>query len=151
MKKMFALVGLMGTGKSTLGRGLAEAMGCAFVDSDSEIETQAGKSIAEIFADEGESAFRALEANVLQSLVQKHVNDPAVLATGGGAVMNPNSLAMLKARCTLCWLKADPTNIIKQLKGGYDPAIASKTKPASRTGGSAGAAGGLVRASAYSL
>jgi shikimate kinase len=78
-----SLVGVRGTGKSTVGRILAQRIGLPFVDADGELEARAGKSIRAIFEDEGEGAFRDLEEQVLADLTGRA---PAVLATGGGSI-----------------------------------------------------------------
>ncbi len=84
-----ALIGYRGTGKSEVARQLALRLGWDWVDADVEVELKAGKSIAAIFADDGEPAFRELEAAVLAELVQR---DRAVLALGGGVVLRPANL-----------------------------------------------------------
>lgn len=94
----------MGVGKSTVGRRLARRIGLAFFDADSEIEAAAGLSVADIFAAYGEAEFRAGEARVIRRLVE---GPPHVLATGGGAVLNPETLALLRERTIMVWLKAD--------------------------------------------
>jgi shikimate kinase len=94
----------MGVGKSTVGRRLARRIGLPFFDADSEIEAAAGLSVADIFAAYGEAEFRAGEARVIRRLVE---GPPHVLATGGGAVLNPETLALLRERTIMVWLKAD--------------------------------------------
>ncbi|MES2861294.1 MAG: shikimate kinase [Pseudomonadota bacterium] len=103
-QRTIALVGLMGVGKSTVGRRLAHRIGLAFVDGDEAIETAAQMTVSEIFAQLGEAEFRAGEARVMRRLLE---GPPIVLATGGGAVLNPDTRAMLKARATTVWLRAD--------------------------------------------
>lgn len=80
------LVGMMGSGKSTVGRPLAEALGYGFIDADTTIEACAGQTISELFASEGEAAFRALETSVLNQIACRH---SLVVATGGGIVTQP--------------------------------------------------------------
>src|SRR5581483_10132189 len=84
-RRSIVLVGMMGAGKSSVGRRLAARLGIPFVDADAEIESAAGRTIAEIFAEHGESYFRAGEARVIARLLEQ---GPQVLATGGGAVMD---------------------------------------------------------------
>jgi shikimate kinase len=88
------LVGMPGSGKSTVGQELAGRLGVPFVDLDDEIEREAGKSIREVFADDGEPAFRALEAQVLTKAA---ASDPSVVACGGGVVIEPANRITLRA------------------------------------------------------
>ena len=103
-RRTIALVGLMGVGKSSVGRRLANALGLPFRDADAEVESAAGRSIPEIFADLGEPAFRDGERRVIGRLLE---GPPHVLATGGGAFMNPETRALIKDRALSVWLKAD--------------------------------------------
>ncbi len=98
------LIGLMGAGKSTIGRRLAKQIGWKFIDSDEEIETAAGCSIADIFSVHGEPIFRDLEQRVITRLLGE---EQLVLATGGGAWMQPGVRAAIKARATSVWLRAE--------------------------------------------
>ena len=102
--RTIALVGLMGVGKSSVGRRLANALELPFRDADSEIEAAAGRSIPDIFADLGEPAFREGERRVIARLLDQPAH---VLATGGGAFMNPETRELIKARAVSVWLKAD--------------------------------------------
>lgn len=102
--RTIALVGLMGVGKSTVGRRLAHRLGLPFADSDDEIEAAAGMTISEIFATMGEAEFRAGEARVIRRLLEAR---PMVLATGGGAILNDETRALLKSRALTVWMKAD--------------------------------------------
>ncbi|EAU43257.1 shikimate kinase [Fulvimarina pelagi HTCC2506] len=99
-----ALVGLMGAGKTTVGRRLAALLGLPFSDSDQEIEQVSRMSIPELFEAYGEPEFRALEARVVSRLVQE---GPRVLGTGGGAYLNPETRSHLKDHAVTLWLKAD--------------------------------------------
>lgn len=99
-----ALVGLMGVGKSTVGRRLAHRLTMPFVDADHEIEEAAGMTVADIFSALGEAEFRAGEARVMKRLLE---GPPIVLATGGGAMLNPDTRALLKQRATTVWMRAD--------------------------------------------
>ena len=105
--RTIALVGLMGVGKSTVGRRLAARLGLPFGDGDDEVEQAAGMSVSNIFASMGEAGFRDGEARVMRRLLSEH--PPMVLATGGGAVLNPETLALLKTHATTVWLRADLT------------------------------------------
>lgn len=104
LSRPIVLVGLMGAGKSTIGRRLASAIGVGFVDSDNEIVEAAGCSIADIFESYGESIFRDLEQRVLIRLLS---NEPCVIATGGGAFINPTIREAVKEHSISVWLKAD--------------------------------------------
>src|SRR5579863_7627955 len=98
------LVGMMGVGKSSIGRRLGARLGLPFVDADAEIEKAAGMSIADIFARHGEADFRSGEARVIARLLE---GGPQVLATGGGAVMAADTRAAIKAKGVSIWLSAD--------------------------------------------
>lgn len=102
--KPVALIGLMGAGKSTVGRRLAKQIGWRFVDSDEEIESAAGCSIADIFAIHGETIFRDLEKRVISRLLME---DSLILATGGGAWIQPPVREIIKDKATSVWLRAD--------------------------------------------
>jgi len=103
------LVGLMGAGKTTIGRILARKLGLRFVDSDHEIEARTGASIPLIFEIEGEPSFRRREAEVIRELCGQ---EGLVLATGGGAILNAESRALLKERGTVIYLRASVSNIL---------------------------------------
>jgi shikimate kinase len=103
-RRAVVLIGLMGAGKSKIGRGLAARLGLPFFDSDQEIEAAAGETIEEIFANRGERVFREGERRVIARLLSQPVH---VLATGGGAFMDPATRAVI-ARCGVSlWLRAD--------------------------------------------
>jgi shikimate kinase len=103
-KKTIALVGLSGVGKSSIGRRLAGVLGMPFRDADTEVEAAAGRPIPEIFQQYGEEAFRDGERRVIARLLAE---PPHVLATGGGAFMNPQTRRLIKERAISVWLKAD--------------------------------------------
>ena len=103
-----ALVGMAGCGKSTLGRLLAKETGLKFVDADAEIEAKAGRSIPEIFAEEGEDAFRRLETEVLSELGKQ---SGLVIATGGGCVTRAENYPLLRQNSRILWLKRDPEKL----------------------------------------
>jgi shikimate kinase len=102
--KTIVLVGLMGVGKSSVGRRLATALDLPFRDADTEVEAAAGRTIPEIFAEMGEPAFRDGERRVIARLLDE---PPHVLATGGGAFANPETRALIKDKAIAVWLKAD--------------------------------------------
>jgi shikimate kinase len=103
-----ALVGFMGTGKSAVGRLAAQYLHFTFVDTDELIETEVGKSIPEIFAQQGEAAFRKYERDVVNGLSARR---GAVIATGGGLVGDPSNLASLKTHALVICLWASPETI----------------------------------------
>ena len=104
VQKPLVLVGLMGSGKTTVGRRLADKLGLTFIDSDQEIELAAQMSVAEIFEKMGESAFRSGEARVIERLL---TDGPKVIATGGGAFINEATRSLIKEKAISIWLKAD--------------------------------------------
>lgn len=106
------LIGLMGAGKSAVGRRLAASLNLPFTDADSEIEAAAGQSIGEIFAEHGETYFRTGERKVIARLLE---NGPQVLATGGGAYMDPDTRAAVKERGISIWLKANLRVLMKRV------------------------------------
>jgi 3-dehydroquinate synthase len=110
MQNVF-LVGLMGAGKTTIGRILARKLGLKFVDSDHEIEARTGASIPWIFEIEGETSFRRREADVIRELCGQ---EGLVLATGGGAILNADSRALLKSRGTVVYLRATVNSILQR-------------------------------------
>ena len=103
-RRSIVLVGMMGVGKSSVGRRLAARLSIPFVDADSEIEDAAKMTIPEIFARHGEAYFRSGEARVLARLLE---SGPQVLATGGGAFMNEETRALIKLKGVSVWLHAD--------------------------------------------
>jgi shikimate kinase len=109
-----ALVGFMGTGKSSVGRLAAEHLRFTFIDTDELIQNEAGKSIPEIFAQLGEAAFRQREHDVVNSLRARR---DTVIATGGGLVADPSNLASLKSHAWLFWLCASPEKIWERVRG----------------------------------
>lgn len=102
--RSIVLVGLMGAGKSAIGKRLAQRLGLPFVDADQEIERAAGCTIEEFFARHGEAAFREGERRVMARLLDQSCQ---VLATGGGAFMDPTTRALVRAKATSVWLRAD--------------------------------------------
>jgi shikimate kinase len=111
------LVGMMGAGKSSIGRRLASRLGIPFVDADAEIEKAAGMSIPDIFATRGEPEFRVGEARVIARLLD---SGPQVLATGGGAFMNPDTRAAIAAKGVSVWLNADFDTLMRRIKRRHD-------------------------------
>ena len=109
-----ALYGFMGVGKSTIGRALSERLGYGFVDMDEEIEERAGMKIKEIFAEEGETGFRALEKAAAKELAGR---DRHVIACGGGAILDPENAEALKASSVLVLLTASIDEILERTRG----------------------------------
>ena len=108
-----SLVGMPGSGKSTVGRHLARLLGWRFIDSDHEIERQIGGSIRAYFEQHGEAAFRELEQQTLAALCQ-HTN--SVLATGGGAVLREANREALKSGCEVIYLRSSPEELFRRLR-----------------------------------
>jgi shikimate kinase len=110
--RSIVLVGMMGVGKSSVGRRLASRLNIPFVDADAEIEQAAGMSIADIFDRNGEAYFRSGEARVIARLLD---GVPQVLATGGGAVLNADTRAVIKARGVSIWLAAELDVLMRRI------------------------------------
>jgi shikimate kinase len=113
LEKTLVLVGMMGAGKTSVGRRLAHVLGVPFRDADAEIELAAGCSVTEIFERFGEPAFRAGERKVIARLLTE---PPHVLATGGGAFMDPETRARIKELATSIWLKANIELLLQRVK-----------------------------------
>lgn len=116
-RRNIILTGFMATGKSSVGPRLASRLGCAFVDLDTWIEAEAGMSVPQIFASQGEGAFRELEASMVERVASR---TGCVIATGGGAIVNARNLEVLKRSGVLIALTADPETILSRLGGGED-------------------------------
>jgi shikimate kinase len=135
--RTITLVGLMGVGKSSVGRRLANALDLPFRDADTEVEAAAGRSIPEIFASLGEPAFREGERRVIARLLDEA---PHVLATGGGAFMNEETRRLIKEKSISVWLKADLDVLARRvgrkdnrpLLAGKDPASVLREQAAVR-------------------
>jgi shikimate kinase len=124
--RAIVLVGLMGAGKSSVGRRLAEKLGLPFVDADQEIEAAAGKTIPEIFADHGEEYFREGERRVIARLLEE---GRQVLATGGGAYMDSGTRELARDRGISVWLKADLDLLLKRVNKRNDRPLLQKENP----------------------
>jgi shikimate kinase len=116
-RRSIVLIGMMGAGKSSIGRRLAGRLNVPFVDADAEIEKAASMPITEIFATHGEAYFRAGEARVIARLLE---NGPQVLATGGGAFMNPETRAAIRTKGISVWLKATFDILMRRIKRRAD-------------------------------
>jgi shikimate kinase len=126
-KRAIVLVGMMGAGKSTVGRRLAARLGLNFVDADAEIEAAAGMSIPEIFAEHGEPYFRDGEARVIARLLD---GGACVIATGGGAWMRAETRERIRAKGISVWLKADSDVLLRRVKRRSDRPLLQTTDPA---------------------
>lgn len=120
------LVGLMGAGKTSVGRRLALALDLPFRDSDEEVERAAGRTVAEIFADLGEQAFRDGERRVIARLLDE---PPHVLATGGGAFMNPDTRRLIAQKAISVWLKADIDVLLRRVGRKTDRPLLRNADP----------------------
>ena len=110
---LLALIGLPGSGKTTVGRMLARRLQLPFLDSDQEIERRIGCSIRQFFEEESEARFRDIEAEVIDVLTR---SGPGVLSTGGGAVLRPENRARLHERCRVVYLHARPEDLARRLR-----------------------------------
>lgn len=124
------LIGYRGTGKSTVARYLALELAWNWVDADVEIELRAGKSIAAIFADDGEDRFRDWEAAVLADLIER---DRTVIAAGGGAILRAENRRLLERCPHVVWLRATPATILRRVAG--DETTASRRPRLTTAGG----------------
>lgn len=112
-RRSIVIVGMMGAGKTSIGKRLAQRLALPFVDADQEIEAAAGMSIPDIFTAHGEAAFRAGEVKVIARLLDA---GPQVLATGGGAFMNPLTRANIAAQGISIWLRADLDVLMRRVR-----------------------------------
>jgi shikimate kinase len=129
--RLIVLVGMMGAGKSTIGRRLAARLGMPFLDADSEIEAAAGMSISDIFEVHGEPHFRDGEARVIARLLE---GGPAVLATGGGAFMREDTRNRVGAKAVSIWLKADADIIMRRVRRRADRPLLQTADPEATVG-----------------
>ncbi len=120
------LVGLMGAGKSCVGRKLAESLGLPFLDSDNEVEEAAGCEVRDIFEVYGEPAFRDCERRVIHRLLQ---GGPSIIATGGGAFMDPETREQVKSHAISVWLRADPEVLHQRTKRAKNRPLLANEDP----------------------
>jgi shikimate kinase len=125
-----ALIGYRGTGKTVVAQQVALALGWDWVDADVEIELRAGKSIAAIFADDGEAAFRHWESKVLADLIDR---GQTVLALGGGVILRESNRELLRRAGLVAWLQAEPETIARRIAA--DPTTASRRPNLTTAGG----------------
>ncbi len=126
LPRTVALVGLMGAGKTTVGRRLARELGVPFADADTEIKAAAGRSIEEIFAEHGECDFRRGERQVIARLLDGPVH---VLATGGGAFIDPRTRALMKEKAISVWLRAPLDVLMKRVSKRNDRPLLKEDDP----------------------
>jgi shikimate kinase len=122
------LIGFMGCGKSTIGRELKRLTGYQFIDMDAEIEAREKKSIATLFADEGELIFREKETELLQEFRAKGL-DHSVISTGGGAILSEENRNIIKSLGYVVWLKADAQTIYHRTKKNHSRPILQTANP----------------------
>lgn len=127
--RSIVLVGLMGSGKSCIGKRLASYLGLPFVDADREIEAAAGCTIPEIFERHGERSFRDGERRVIHRLLN---NSPHVLATGGGAFMDETTRALVKERGVSIWLRAEIDLLLRRVGRRHDRPLLQGVDPKAR-------------------
>jgi len=125
--RSIVLIGMMGAGKSSIGRRLAARLGIPFVDADAEIEAAAGMTIEDIFANYGEASFRSGETRVIARLLDA---GPQVLATGGGAFMNPETRGIIGRHAVSVWLRADFDVLFRRVKRRNDRPLLKTADPA---------------------
>ncbi len=114
VKNIIALNGITGAGKSTIGQKLAQTLDYYFIDSDQEIQDRLGKTINQIFEEDGEAYFRKIEKELIFEIVSR--NEKLIIALGGGSCMDQEILNKLKEKATTIWLKADLETIMQRLK-----------------------------------
>ena len=130
---MISLIGYRGTGKTTVAEHLAKRLECQWADADIVLEKQAGRTIADIFAKDGEAAFRDLESKVLDELVAAHAQDDFVLATGGGVILREENRQALKKGGAVIWLTATPETIFERIN--TDPTTGERRPNLTTKGG----------------
>ena len=126
-RRSIVLVGMMGSGKSSIGRRVALRLGLTCVDADAEIEKAAGMSIEDIFSIRGEAEFRSGEARVISRLLE---GGPQVLSTGGGAFMNPDTRTAIVSKGVSIWLKAELDVLMKRIRRRHDRPLLKTDDPA---------------------
>ena len=134
LKKPLVLIGMMGSGKSTLGPALAQALERTFYDTDQIIELEAGKPVSAIFQDQGEAAFRLLERQTIARLMTE--TEPGVIATGGGAITVPETADLIFGQSLSIWINAPISTLV-------DRTSREATRPLLKTGDPAEILGAL--------
>ena len=126
LRKSIVLIGLMGSGKSSIGKRLSEKIGVSFIDSDEEIEVAAGMSITEIFETFGEAYFRSGEERVIKRILS---GTPKVIATGGGVFMSKKNRTAIRQKSLSVWLKADLETLWFRVQGKETRPLLKVDKP----------------------
>ncbi len=116
--RSIVLVGMMASGKTTAGEAVAGRLGWDFIDSDRQVEAATGHTVEEIWAAEGEQAFRRLEARALADALASTARRPAVVAAAGGVVLDPANRALLRRHPPVVWLRADPATLADRAGSG---------------------------------
>jgi shikimate kinase len=128
MVDRIVLVGMMGAGKTTVGRRLAERLGWAYLDSDQQCAEATGRTVPEIFAEDGEAAFRAVETGVLSTALTG--TEPVVVSAAGGTVLSEANRALMAASGTVVWLRADPSVLARRVGAGEGRPLLDDDPPA---------------------
>lgn len=126
------LMGYMGCGKSTIGVKLSYKLHRTFIDTDKMIEQHAGKSISQIFADEGEAAFREMETALLKELIQKKSYKNSIVSLGGGTPMRAENAELIRRLGTVCYLKVSPATVYERLRGDQTRPLLQTENPLQR-------------------
>ncbi|MBW3574303.1 MAG: shikimate kinase [Actinobacteria bacterium] len=117
------LVGMMGSGKTSVGQVVAQRLGRRFLDSDEQVEARAGRSVREIFESDGEAAFRRLETDALAEALESP--EPVVVAAAGGVVLDASNRRLLREQATVVWLRAEPSVLATRVRpGDHRPLLA---------------------------
>ncbi|MEM9081463.1 MAG: shikimate kinase [Verrucomicrobiota bacterium] len=128
MLKNLVLIGFMGTGKSTIGRQLSKTLGYPVIDTDTQIESNEDRPIADIFANEGEPHFRQLETQILQQLLTNNTHKH-IISTGGGIITRPENLPLLRDLGFVIWLVAKPETILERTSRNKDRPLLNNKNP----------------------
>ena len=116
MTERILLIGMMGAGKTTVGKTLAARLGWRHLDSDAQVEARTGRTVPDIFAQQGEAAFREEEARALAEAVG--LDEPVVVSVAGGAVLDPTNRQLLSHAGSVIWLRADPATLAARVGSG---------------------------------
>ena len=132
LTRSIVLIGLTGSGKTTVGKRLAKQLECSFVDSDDVVLEIAGKTVREIFEQQGEQSFRTLESKALEMIFAEH--SPRVIAAAGGAVLAEQNRHVIKdSKSTVVWLDVEPSNLLRRVTVGSHRPLLDDDAPATLT------------------
>jgi len=126
-QRRLLLIGMMGAGKTTVGRLLAQALGWRYLDSDDEVEARTGRTVRQLFDEGGEGAFRPLETEALHEALQD--TSPSVVSVAGGAVLDPANRVLLRGAGTVVWLRAQPETLVERVRGDARAAAGGRGAP----------------------